>query len=159
MLVRLFFLHLFGGAKENEYICSMKQDECEELLTLHGVKPTSNRIVVLRALSASARPLTLLELENRILTIDKSGIFRTLSVFREHHLVHTIDDGSGAMRYELCHSHNEEEDDDLHVHFFCERCQRTFCLDGVGVPQVAVPQGFIVNSANYILKGVCPNCR
>ena len=141
MLVRLFFLHLFGGAKENEYICSMKQDECEELLTLHGVKPTSNRIVVLRALSASARPLTLLELENRILTIDKSGIFRTLSVFREHHLVHTIDDGSGAMRYELCHS------------------QRTFCLDGVGVPQVAVPQGFLVNSANYILKGVCPNCR
>ena len=117
-----------------------------------------NRIVVLRALATSARPLTLLELENRILTIDKSGIFRALTLFRDHHLVHTIDDGSGAMRYELCHSHSQQEDDDLHVHFFCERCQRTFCLDGVAVPQVAVPPGFTVRSANYIVKGFCPDC-
>ncbi|MBO4811862.1 MAG: transcriptional repressor [Prevotella sp.] len=136
----------------------MKQDECEHLLTSHGVKPTSNRIVVLRALATSARPLTLLELENRILTIDKSGVFRALTLFRDHHLVHTIDDGSGAMRYELCHSHSQQEDDDLHVHFFCERCQRTFCLDGVAVPQVTVPPGFTVRSANYIVKGFCPDC-
>ena len=136
----------------------MKHDECEHLLATHGVKPTSNRIVVLRALATSARPLTLLELENRILTIDKSGVFRALTLFRAHHLVHTIDDGSGAMRYELCHSHSLQEDDDLHVHFFCERCQRTFCLDGVAVPQVEVPPGFTVRSANYIVKGFCPDC-
>ena len=137
----------------------MKQEECIRLLTEHGIKATSNRIVVLRQLALSPRPLTLAELELQILSIDKSGIFRALTLFRDHHLAHVIEDGVGALRYELCHSHGGEEDDDLHVHFFCERCQRTFCLDGVGVPQVAVPQGFIVNSANYILKGVCPNCR
>lgn len=136
----------------------MKQEECTRLLALHEVKPTANRIVVLRALATSARPLTQAELEERIISIDKSGISRTLTLFRDHHLVHTIEDGSGAMRYELCHSHSGDEDDDLHVHFFCERCHRTFCLDGVPVPTVGVPPGYTVTSAAHIVKGVCPEC-
>ena len=136
----------------------MNQESCVQLLAGHGVRPTSNRIVVVRALATSAHPLTLSEMEQRILSIDKSGIFRALTLFREHHLVHTIDDGNGALRYELCHSHNGDEDDDLHVHFFCERCQRVFCLDGVPVPQVAVPPGFAASSASHIVKGLCPEC-
>lgn len=136
----------------------MKQEECIRLLSEHGIKPTSNRIVVLRQLALSPRPLTLAELELQILSIDKSGIFRALTLFRDHHLAHVIEDGAGALRYELCHSHGGEEDDDLHVHFFCERCQRTFCLDGVPVPSVAVPPGFTVTSASHIVKGICPEC-
>jgi len=136
----------------------MKQEECVQLLASHGIRPTSNRIVVLRALALSARPLTLAELETKILSIDKSGVFRALTLFREHHLVHDVEDGSGSMRYELCHSHSNDEDDDLHVHFFCERCQRTFCLDGVPVPEVSVPSGYAVTSASHIVKGICPEC-
>ncbi len=136
----------------------MKQEECVKLLEEHGIKATSNRIVVVRELALSARPLTLGELEMKILSVDKSGIFRALTLFKEHHLVHAIEDGSGSMRYELCHSHSDEEDDDLHVHFFCERCQRTFCLDGVPVPDVAVPPGYKATSASHIVKGICPEC-
>ena len=136
----------------------MKQEECVRLLAEHDIKPTSNRIVVLRALATSARPLTLAELEAKILSIEKSGIFRSLTLFREHHLVHAIEDGSGSLRFELCHSHGDGEDDDLHVHFFCEQCQRTFCLDGVPVPQVSVPPGYAVTSASHIVKGICPEC-
>ena len=136
----------------------VKQEECVELLASHGVRPTSNRIVVVRALALSARPLTLAELEEKLLSVDKSGIFRALTLFRERHLVHTIEDGSGALRYELCHSHGGDDDDDLHVHFFCENCHRTFCLDGVSVPQVGVPPGFVATSASHIVKGICPEC-
>lgn len=136
----------------------VKQEECVELLVSHGIRPTSNRIIVLRSLALSARPLTLAELEEKLLSVDKSGIFRALTLFREHHLVHTIEDGSGGLRYELCHGHGGEDDDDLHVHFFCEQCHRTFCLDGVSVPTVAVPPGFTVISSSHIVKGICPNC-
>lgn len=136
----------------------MKQEDCVQLMAEHGIKPTSNRIVVLRSLATSARPLTLAELELRILSIEKSGIFRALTLFREHHLVHTIEDGSGALHYELCHSHSDDGDDDLHVHFFCEYCQRTFCLDGVPIPTVGVPPGYRVTSASHLVKGICPEC-
>ena len=137
----------------------MTQKECVDLLERHGIKPTANRIVVAKTLAQAQRPLTLTELEYQILSIDKSGVFRTLMLFRDHHLVHAIDEGATGTRYELCHRHSDNEDDDLHVHFFCERCQRTFCLEQTPVPPVVLPEGFLMASANYIVKGLCNDCR
>ncbi len=131
----------------------------EDILTGHGVKPTANRIVVLKELAAAERPMSLSELECRILSIDKSGIFRALAVFKEHHLVHVIEDGGDGVRYELCRSRNEGEDDDQHAHFYCERCRHTFCFEDIAVPQVRLPDGYEVCSVNYMIKGVCPDCR
>ena len=54
------------------------QQDCEQLLTEHGIKPTANRIVVVKALAAAERPMSLTELEYKILSIDKSGVFRAL---------------------------------------------------------------------------------
>lgn len=135
------------------------QEHYAELLEKHGVKPTANRIVVARALAEAGRPMSLTELEYKILSIDKSGVFRALTLFRVHHLVHVIEDGSGGARYELCHSHHDDADDDLHLHFYCEHCHRTFCLTDVPLPQVAAPEGFQVTGANYMLKGICPDCQ
>ena len=137
----------------------MNQQECTALLVHHGIKPTANRIVVAKALAQAGRPLTLTELEYQILSVDKSGVFRALTLFREHHLVHVIDDGGGGVRYELCHSHSDHEDDDLHVHFYCEQCHRTYCLEQTPVPLVDIPDGFSMTSVNYIVKGVCAHCR
>ena len=54
------------------------------------------------------------ELEEAIVTIDKSGISRSLALFRKCHLVHAIEDGDGNVKYELCmsHSHSDDDDDD-----------------------------------------------
>ena len=62
----------------------------EELLEHHGVKPTANRLLIARALQDAERPLSLMELESRLETIDKSNVFRALTAFREAHLVHVL---------------------------------------------------------------------
>ena len=136
----------------------MDEQSCAELLEAHGVKPTANRIVVAKALAAASRPMSLSELEYKILSIDKSGVFRALTLFREHHLVHVIEDGGDGVRYELCHSHDLDHDDDMHVHFYCERCHKTFCIDGTPIPPVALPEGYVMQTVNYMVKGVCPDC-
>ena len=137
----------------------MKGEECERLLVSHGIKPTANRIVVARTLAAAERPMSLSELEYKILSIDKSGVFRTLALFREHHLVHVLEDGGDGVRYELCHSHDgHQEDDDQHVHFYCEHCHRTFCLHDTPIPAVTLPEGYEAQSINYMVKGICPEC-
>ena len=137
----------------------MNSSECETLLASHDIKPTANRIVVARTLAAAERPMSLSELEYEILSIDKSGIFRTLSLFREHHLVHVLEDGGDGVRYELCYSHDgHAEDDDQHVHFYCERCHRTFCLPDTPIPAVQLPSGYELTSINYMAKGICPEC-
>ena len=136
----------------------MEENNYTTLLEEHNIKPTANRLIVLRTLDGAGRPMSLTELENKILTIDKSGIFRTLSLFREQHLVHVIEDGGDGVRYELCHSHDDDIDDDLHVHFYCEQCHQTYCLDHIPVPGIDLPAGFIMSSVNYMVKGICPHC-
>ena len=128
-----------------------------KLLSEHGIKATANRILVAVALSEAGRPLSLMELEDRIVSIDKSGIFRCLSTFKEHHLVHSIEDVEGT-RYELCLSHDSDHDEDTHVHFYCERCYRTFCLDDIHIPPVPLPKGYDSRTSNYLVKGICPEC-
>ena len=137
----------------------MDEAKCIKLLEEHGVKPTANRIVVVKALVSSIQPQSLAELESRIETIDKSNVFRALTLFREHHLVHAIEGTGDGTRYELCHSHRDDHDDDLHPHFFCEECQQTYCLDGVEMPEVQLPAGFKQHSSNFMIKGTCPHCK
>ena len=131
----------------------------EHLLEEHGVKLTPNRLLIARALEQAGRPLSLMELESMLETIDKSAIFRTLGTFREAHLVHVLEDAGEGVRYELCRSHDGFHDDDVHVHFYCTRCHRTYCLEHTPVPPVEVPEGYDAHSVSYLLKGICPNCR
>ena len=135
----------------------MTRERIKLLLGEHGIKATANRILVAVALSDAGRPLSMMELEDQIGTIDKSGIFRTLSTFKDHHLVHSIEDVEGT-RYELCLSHDSEHDEDTHVHFYCERCHRTFCLDDIHIPPVVLPKGYDSRTSNYLVKGICPEC-
>ena len=135
----------------------MSKSDVDKLLVEHGIKVTANRLLVAEALSNEKRPLSLMELEDRIETIDKSGIFRCLNTFKEHHLVHSIEDVEGT-RYELCLSHDPDNDEDTHVHFYCERCHRTFCLDDIHIPPVVLPEGYDSRTSNYLVKGICPEC-
>ena len=129
-----------------------------QFLEKHGVKATSNRIVVVKALAEAESPLSLSELEAKIITIDKSGVFRALTLFREHHIVHVIEDGGNGVKYELCRSNNHRHDDDTHPHFHCEICGRTFCIESESIPEICLPDGFVPRSTNYMVKGVCPKC-
>lgn len=127
------------------------------MLQERSIKPTANRLLIVRTLVNAGRPLSMAEIESDAKTIDKSIISRTLSLFRDKHLVHAVEAGGDSVRYELCRSHFDDEHDDMHVHFYCERCHRTFCLDSP-VPSVEVPEGYQVTSVNYMIKGVCPEC-
>lgn len=136
----------------------MNESAITALMQEHGIRPTANRIIVAKALAEESRPLTMTELDDRIGSIDKSGIFRTLTLFKEQHLVHVLEDGEG-VRYELCHSHDHSIDNDMHVHFHCEHCGQTICLEGLPIPEVTLPDGYEVQSANFVLKGICPKCK
>ena len=79
---------------------------------------------------------SLLDLENELDTVDKSTIYRTITLFLAHHLIHGIDDGTGSLKYAVCSNDCNCEVDDLHTHFYCENCHRTFCMKSIHVPIV-----------------------
>lgn len=137
----------------------MDSNQIAEILTHKGVKPTANRILVAKALINSTRPVALAELTNDLKTVDKSSVYRTLCLFLEKDVVHSIDDGSGSLKYELC-LHSEHSISDMHAHFYCTTCGNIFCLDDIAITpsQIALPEGFIAHSSNYVIKGLCKNC-
>lgn len=133
-------------------------DNPDQYLLDRGVKPTANRLLVLRALMEARRPMSLQELDYAILTMDRSSVFRVLKLFADSLVAHVIDDGSGSMKYELCHGHGHCSPDDMHMHFYCEACHRTFCLEEAHIPQVRLPKGFVARYFNFVVKGECPDC-
>ena len=91
-------------------------------------------------------------------SIDKSVIFRTLVLFHEHHLIHSVDDGSGSHKYCICHNHGHCHEEEAHCHFYCEICQNTYCLNEDLIPHIELPEGFTARKVNYIVKGICAKC-
>ena len=79
-----------------------------------GIKPTANRILVYNALAENERPQSLSDLEELLVVMDKSSIFRVLALFEEADVVHTFTDGRGIIHYELCGSHGACSHDDGH---------------------------------------------
>ena len=137
----------------------MSAKECEERLESRKIRPTSSRILILRKLSELEYPVSLLELETMLETLDKSTISRSLAILLERRAIHSFEDGSGSTNYEICSSLCEDcVTDDQHIHFYCEACRRTFCLKDLKVPTLPFPEGYAVVSINYTAKGVCPEC-
>ncbi len=137
----------------------METTEAINWLAQKDVKPTSNRILVLKKLKAEARPVTLLDLSNKMLTMDKSSIFRVLTLFLEHDVVHAFEDGRGVLNYELCSSAGHCHHNDGHIHFYCEACHRSFCLEDISIPDFNLPEGFSPHSISFVIKGECPDCK
>lgn len=135
-------------------------EQYDNMMISAGVRPSPVRSLVLRTLDASVTPLSSLEIEARLGSVDRSSITRSLAVFSDTGLVHTVDDGSGSVRYELCRSiHHHDTHDDRHPHFHCTVCGVTECLASQRVPDIKVPDGYIVKGVNVVIQGVCPDCQ
>lgn len=132
--------------------------EIETILITYGVTPTPVRKLVYKSFMDSKGPLSLSDLETKLDTVDKSTISRTLSTFKDRQMLHSFTDGSGSVKYELCLSHDLDEDVDLHIHFRCEVCGKTKCLPDIGVPYVELPEGYISHEFNYVITGICRDC-
>ena len=109
-------------------------------------------------MSSYKSAFSLSDLEQELETIDKSTLSRVIRLFHENLLIHSIDDGSGSVKYSLCRSDCSCSVGDLHVHFYCNKCKHTYCLESISIPTLQLPEGFRVDGVNFVLKGLCGGC-
>ncbi|MFT4072152.1 MAG: transcriptional repressor [Dysgonamonadaceae bacterium] len=133
-------------------------DIYEERLNERGIKPTAVRILILKAMMEQDTAFSLTTLEEDLVTIDKSTISRTINLFHDNLLIHSIDDGTGSAKYSVCRPDCMCHLNQLHVHFNCTHCKKTYCLENIAIPQVKLPQGFVLENINFVLKGLCDQC-
>lgn len=131
----------------------------DDKLTSRNIKPTAMRELVLDILTVQTAAISLSDLEQNFHKSDKVTLYRTLKTFEEKKLIHSIDDGTGAVKYALCKETCQCHPEELHVHFYCLKCQHTFCLTDIPIPSINLPVNFSIENINMVVKGVCSNCK
>lgn len=131
----------------------------DDKLTNRNIRPTAMRELVLDILTEQTAAISLSDLEQNFHKSDKVTLYRTLKTFEEKKLIHSIDDGTGAVKYALCKESCQCHPEELHVHFLCLKCQHTFCLNDIPIPFIKLPVNFSIENINMVVKGVCSNCK
>ena len=130
----------------------MEEDIYLDKLDRRGIKPTAIRLLVIKAMMQAERAVSLLDLETLLDTVDKSTIspyHRSLLVSSPHTQHRRWE---RSLKYAVCDNSCNCVVQDLHSHFYCEKCHRTFCLEGTHIPVIDLPKGFTLHSINYVLK-------
>lgn len=130
-----------------------------ETLRHKSISPTAMRLLVLDQLSQSEVAMSVDDLDMQLQSADRVTIYRTLKKFEEHHLVHPIEDGTGAVKYALCESNCQCTTEFTHAHFHCIKCEQTYCLRNIQLPEIKLPKNFEATQSSFILKGICDRCK
>ncbi|WP_281987779.1 transcriptional repressor [Aquimarina aggregata] len=133
--------------------------EIEQTLKNKGLRPTAMRILIYKYLVEKDAAAALTDIENAFEKADRTTLYRTVKKFEEKSIVHQIDDGTGISKYALCEPGcNCELEQDLHLHFHCNNCDETVCLTEQKIPHINLPDGYVAENANLVLKGICDKC-
>jgi Fur family ferric uptake transcriptional regulator len=133
----------------------------ENILKVNRLSVTDNRKTILELFLNSPGALSHNDIEKKVgQKFDRVTIYRTLHTFLEKGIVHNIPTPDNSMHYALCGdncSAGDHRDND--IHFVCNVCSNTICLEEVGVPDIRLPKGFTPERIEMLVSGVCKNCQ
>jgi len=133
-------------------------DDTADLLRLHGVQVTAQRLAVLAAVSS--RPhLTVDDVTKSVRAeigvISRQAVYDALAVLADKGLIRRIQPAGSPARY-------EDRAGDNHHHLICRACGRMVDVDcAVGAAPCLTPahdSGYEVDEAEVVYWGRCPDC-
>jgi len=90
---------------------------------------------------------------------DRVTVYRTLQTFVDKGIIHTIPTADNSIRYALCKDEcSEGHHHDHHIHFICDTCHNTYCLDDVVTPDIKLPEGYSAGHVEVVVEGRCNQC-
>lgn len=134
----------------------------KDILKRNGLKFTENRRVILNQFILTDYALSYSDLDSMIKRkLNKVTIYRTLKSFEENGIIHEVVDGSSQVKYSLCNSGScsSEHHNDTHIHFKCNDCEKTYCIDDIMIPQIKLPREFELESQSVFIQGKCEKCK
>lgn len=132
----------------------------KQILRSAGLRVTQTRLDMIGIFKSHNYAIGHSLIEDILPNVDRITIYRTLKTFEECGIIHKIMDSAGATKYALCEEIclTRDHHHDHHIHFHCDVCDHTFCVDEVAVPDVMLPEKYKVKEKNLIITGICENC-
>lgn len=136
-------------------------EETINILKRKGLSVTEARRTILNLFMTSNGSLVHADIEgNNAIPFDRVTVYRTLQTFVEKGIIHQIPTTDNTIQYALCKENCEDgHHHDEHVHFICNQCSKTMCLDDVIVPSIKLPKGFKPVNSAMIVNGICDECH
>ncbi|MEP7319492.1 MAG: transcriptional repressor [Panacibacter sp.] len=136
------------------------KNEVAEILKRNQLSVTGSRQKILELFRHSNSALAHADIEKQTSEqFDRVTIYRTLQTFVEKGIVHTIPTTDNSVLYALCKDNcSEGHHHDDHVHFICDDCGTTYCLEYIIVPNVEVPKSFVTKRTDVVVSGLCDKC-
>jgi Fur family transcriptional regulator, ferric uptake regulator len=133
----------------------------QDLLKKHRLSITESRVKILELFLAQQGALAHGDIEKRTgEKFDRVTVYRTLQSFMNKGIIHTIPTADNSIRYALCKDNCAEgHHHDNHVHFVCDDCGNTICLDEVTIPTIKLPLGFTPKQVEMVISGKCRECK
>lgn len=132
----------------------------EIILEKKGIRPTAMRVLVLQYMQTEPRAISLNELEVAMTHSDRVTLYRTLKTFEAKGIVHRIDDGSTTAKFAISSDEfGTGSGRELHIHFYCNKCKKTYSLPKTRIPEVVVPPRFQLQEITLIGNGICDRCH
>src|SRR5690242_2345833 len=115
----------------------------DDILRKNQLSVTGSRKKILELFQQSDGALAHADIEKQTHEeFDRVTIYRTLQTFVEKGIIHPIPTADNSVRYALCKEEcSEGHHHDDHVHFICDDCGTTYCLEHVAIPEVHLPNG------------------
>lgn len=138
----------------------LTEDSAKDILTENGINRTKGKVKILQELSQAEKPLSVPELHALLdESCDVSTIFRTITQFKEKHLIHEVNLDEGFFRYEMA-SHDEDHHHHHH-HVRCRVCGDIKNIEkcDLGPFEKAIAKlGFKDMEHRLEFTGVCSKC-
>lgn len=133
----------------------------DEILKKNQLSVTEGRKTILELFLNSNGALAHADIERQTgEKFDRVTVYRTLQSFMEKGIIHNIPTSDNSIRYALCKDDcSQGHHHDNHVHFICNNCEKTICLDSITVPDVKLPEGFVPLEAQMVVTGICGDCQ
>lgn len=134
----------------------------QQILDQYSLRHTACRLDVVAFFLARKFAIAHIDLEQEFKTqFDRVTLYRTLKTFLEKGIIHKVLDDEGTPKYALCptacaHLQHHHHD---HVHFKCNVCGHTTCVEDIYIPKIVLPEGFQIQEQNLLISGICPNCE
>ncbi|OSZ81226.1 Fur family transcriptional regulator [Chitinophagaceae bacterium IBVUCB2] len=132
-----------------------------ELLKRNNLSVTDSRKKILQLFLEQEGALAHGDIEKRAgEKFDRVTVYRTLQTFVDKGIIHTIPTADNSIRYALCKDEcSAGHHHDHHIHFVCNNCSNTFCLDDVVTPEINLPKGYSASHVEVVVEGICKNCK
>jgi Fur family transcriptional regulator, ferric uptake regulator len=133
----------------------------QDILKRNRLSVTDSRVKILELFLAQPGALAHGDIEKRTgERFDRVTVYRTLNSFLSKGIIHSIPTADNSIRYALCKENCAEgHHHDNHVHFVCDDCGNTTCLDEVTIPDIHLPVGYRPKQVEMVVNGTCKACN